>query len=197
MAKKLLAATLLRRATILRKATLIAFLGATIGLACNSCTNQGGGSDGLGFEGTINGKILEQQSTRGSTADASTAQTLPSTIDTNNTCVRFQDLSGNALRGAKGEPIEEVPVAPDGTFSADGLPVGTDFTVCVDVGKDGSCELESCENIPSDGSGNAGRLDGAEVDPLTTIVLAKFRDLLADRGIDPGNLPISPVAIDS
>ena len=195
MAKKLLAATLLRRATLLRKATLIAFLGAAIGLACNSCTNQGGGSDGLGFEGTINGKILEQQSTRGSTADASTAQTLPSTIDTNNTCIRFQDLSGNALRGAKGEPIEEVPVAPDGTFSADGLPVGTDFTVCVDVGKDGSCELESCENIPSDGSGNAGRLDGAEVDPLTTIVLAKFRDLLADRGIDPGNLPISPVAL--
>ncbi|MEK7757897.1 MAG: hypothetical protein AAB385_11865, partial [Planctomycetota bacterium] len=85
----------------------------------------------------------------------------------------------------------------DGTFSAEGLPVGVDFTLCVDIGRDGTCDMQSFVNIPNDdpNAPGTGHVDGAQADPLTTLVFAKLRALMEERGIDPANLPISPVAL--
>lgn len=170
----------------------------------NAGTTSGGGgqttdenvliNDALGFEGSLSGKVADSQSTR-SASESQSAQDLPPDIDTDNTCVRFRDLAGNPLLGENGVPIVEVPLGDDGTFSAEGLPVGTDFTVCVDIGKDDDCNIESCVHIPSDDGGPRGTLSGVQADPLTTLILAKLRRLLDSRGISPRDLPVSPVAI--
>jgi hypothetical protein len=177
----------------------------TFGLGCGSGVISGGGgtggsgdnaliNDALSFEGSISGQLSDSQSTRESTGTTSLAQNLPD-FDTNNTCVRFKDLEGNDLLDENGQPIEEVDIEPDGTFRADGLPVGSDFTVCGDIGKDGTCDMESCVNIPSASGSTDGALEDVVADPLTTTILAKLRDLIAETGIDIGELPISPVAV--
>ncbi|MGB0715098.1 MAG: hypothetical protein ACPGXK_04420 [Phycisphaerae bacterium] len=150
-------------------------------------------SDALSFEGSLSGKLVDTQSTRSDTNEA--AQELPPSFETDNTCVRFKDLAGENLVDPNGEPIAEVEVQSDGSFNADNLPVGTDFTVCGDIGKDGSCDIESCVNIPADENGTAGTLNDVQVDPLTTIVLAKLRELIDESGIDPAELPVSPATI--
>lgn len=162
-----------------------------------------GGDDGgnvllnesLGSEGSLSGEVSTSQSTRESTTDESAGQAVPPDFDTANTCVRFKDLLGQPLLDANGEPIHEVPVEPDGSFQADNLPVGVDITVCVDIGKDDTCEIESCVNVPSDDGGPAGHIDGVQADPLTTLILAKLRRLIEEKGLDPRDLPISPVAV--
>jgi hypothetical protein len=72
-----------------------------------------------------------------------------------------------------------------------------DFTVCVDIGSDGSCDVQSGVNIPNDdpNAPGTGHVEGAQVDPLTTVTLAKLHSLVEERGIDPAELPISPVAL--
>lgn len=152
-------------------------------------------NDALGYDGTLSGKIVDSQSTRASITDSSAAQEVPSDIDTENTTVMFQDVLGDELLDENGEPIEEVPLNPDGTFDAAGLPVGVDFTVCADIGNDGTCDVQSCVNIPSTDGGGDGELVDVQVDPLTTLVLAKLHELIAAKGIDPLTLSISPVAL--
>ena len=176
------------------------------------CTPQGGGTigggdgdgttdgtaflnDALGYGGSVSGKIVDTQSTRASIDNTSSAQEVPSEIDTENTTVMFQDVLGNELLDENGEPIAEVPLNPDGTFEADDLPVGVDFTVCADIGNDGTCDVQSCINIPSTDGGPDGELSEVQVDPLTTLVLAKLHELIEQKGIDPLTLPISPVAL--
>ncbi len=178
-----------------------------VGLACNGngaggVLGGGGGSsdnvllgDALGFGGTVSGKMFESSSTRESLADPTAAQVVPLTIDTANTCVRVRDLVGGKLFDTNGREIGERPLGTDGSFNLDGLPVGVDFIVCVDEACNNSCDIESCVNIPSDGNGGVGTLEDVRVDPLTTMVLAKLRRLIKDRGIDPRDLPISPVAV--
>ena len=183
-----------------RSANLLAIAAALcITAGCNNQPgNNGGGSvteDALSFEGTLSGKVLTTASTRDSLSSSSAAQTLPPDFDPNNTCVRFKDVAGNDLMDPNGQPIGEVPVDADGNFDAENLPVGTDFTVCGDIGKDGSCEIESCIQIPTDDGGTAGELDGVEADPLTTIILAKLRRLLQEKGINANNLPVSPATV--
>ncbi len=165
---------------------------------------QGGGTndDGnvvlnepLGFAGNLSGKVITTRSTKDSTVDASTQQDVPPDLDTENTQIVFEDIAGNALLDADGDPLPPVPVNPDGTFDASNLPVGVDFTVCVDQEMDGDCEQLSCVNIPSENGGPAGSIDNVEVDPLTTLVLAKLRELMALKGVQASELPISPVAV--
>ncbi|MBI4716883.1 MAG: hypothetical protein HY763_03695 [Planctomycetes bacterium] len=152
-------------------------------------------NDSLGYGGSLSGKVSDTQSTRASVSDTSAAQSLPEDFDTGSTVVRFLDVLGNALLGAVGQPLPTVPLNPDGTFSAENLPVGVDFTICVDVGNDGTCDLQSSANIPSASGGGEGELAGADVDPLTTVVLAKLLQLIEDKGLDPVRLPISPAAL--
>ncbi len=161
----------------------------------------GGGStllnDASGYDGSISGKVLDQQSTRASTVDGSAAQDVPPDFDTESASVEFFDVAGDPLLDETGQPIEAVPLSADGTFTAEGLPVGADFAVCVDIGSDGSCDVESCVNIPNDdpNAPGVGHVDDVKVDPLTTVVLAKLHALVEERGIDPSDLPISPVAL--
>jgi hypothetical protein len=152
-------------------------------------------NESLGFEGSMSGEIATSSSTRESTDDAGAGQSVPPEFDTDKTCVRFKDLLGQDLLDVNGEPIHEVPVEPDGTFTAENLPVGVDFTVCVDIGKDNHCNIESCVNIASDDGGEQGHLDDVQADPLTTLILAKLRKLIEEKGLDPRDLPISPVAV--
>ncbi|MEE9296542.1 MAG: hypothetical protein V3W34_16485 [Phycisphaerae bacterium] len=179
---------------------------ALTGTACTNLFSTGGGgptddngnvllNENLGFDGSLSGKIVDTQSTRASLTNTSAAQSLPPDFDTSDTLVRFKDLAGNDLLGPNGRPIEPVRLNPDGSFDAQGLPVGVDFTICADIGTDGSCDIESCINIPSDSGGGHGEIDGVQADPLTTLVLAKLRRLLDEKGIDPRDLPVSPVAV--
>ncbi len=182
-----------------RMGTVFAVLGAWTLVGCgNNPTGGGGGSatqNALSFEGSISGKMVTTASTRGSLSTTSAAQNIPPEFDTENSCVRFKDIDGNDLMDPNGRPIREVPLGLDGSFTADNLPVGSDFTVCGDIGKDGDCDVESCVQIPSADGGTVGELSGVEVDPLTTIVLAKLRELLRDKGINAGNLPVSPATV--
>ncbi len=151
-------------------------------------------NDAIGFQGSITGKLADTQSTRQS-VDGSAAQTLPTDFDPATTVVRFKDLNGADLEDINGIPIGGVPVDANGQFSADGLPVGTDFTICGDFGNDGICDVESSVNIPAEQGSTRGRLDGVEADPLTTLVLGKLRKLMADLEIKVEDLPFSPAAL--
>ncbi len=177
--------------------------------ACNSGVSSTGGGTGAGTndggnslvdeplsnEGSISGKLFDSQSTRTSTEDAAAAQALPPEFDTDDAMVSFKDLEGNDLLDGQGNPIADVPLNPDGTFEANGLPVGTDFTVCGDLGADGTCDIESCIQIPADETGTQGHLDGVRADPLTTIVLARFGELVEKHNLTVDNIPVSPAVV--
>ena len=153
----------LKRFRILPALRLFALLFVVLGVSvCNqtpSATpdvpgNGGGGggsgegdnvlqTEALGFGGTVNGKVVGTQSTRGSTTTNEPGQAVPPDFDTRATRVHFKDLAGNDLRGADGQPLGEVALDSEGAFSAGSLPVGVDFTLCVDIGQDGTCDVES------------------------------------------------------
>lgn len=152
-------------------------------------------TEALSFEGSLSGTVDDSASTRDGSEDLSSAQTLPLDFDTSVAVVWFRDLVGAKLLDANGLEIPPVGLNSDGTFAADGLPVGTDFTVCIDVDNDTTCEIESCVNIPANETGTIGDLPDVQADPLTTLILAKLRDLMEEHGIDPSELPISPVAV--
>ncbi len=152
-------------------------------------------NEALGYDGSLSGKIVGTQTTRASITDTSSAQEIPDDIDTENAVVMFQDVLGEPLLDESGTPVESVPLESDGTFEAEDLPVGVDFTVCADLDADGVCDVQSCVNIPSDDGGTAGTLTDVQVDPLTTLVLAKLHALITEKGLDPLKLPISPVAL--
>jgi len=176
---------------------------ATLPIALFGCNNApaGGGNDGstadaLSYQGTISGKAIDSQSTRGDTSETASGQTVPPEFDTSNAVARFEDLNGQPLLDENGEPFPAVPLNADGSFDAENLPVGTDFILCIDIENDGVCDIQSCINIPADGPDDpSGTLNGAEADPLTTIVLAKLRELMDQRGIRPEDLPFSPAAV--
>jgi hypothetical protein len=152
-------------------------------------------TDALSYKGSVSGKAFDSQSTRESFDATEAAQTIPPEFETGDTSVRFMDLEGNALLDANGDPIPAVSMNSDGSFTATGLPIGTDFIICVDVGSDGTCDLERCVNIPQGDQGDEGALTDVRVDPLTRLVLAKLRDLIEKRGIDLRDLNISPAAV--
>lgn len=167
----------------------------------NDDGNNDGSDDGgtnnepLSSDGSVSGRIATSQTTRAAGNDTSSAQTVPDTFDPNNTCVRLKDMAGNDLLDPNGEPMPEIEIQPDGSFTADNLPVGQDFTICGDIGKDGICDIESCVQIPAGEDGIQGELDDVQADPLTTLILAKLRQIANARGLDARNLPISPAAL--
>ena len=113
-------------------------------------------NESLGNEGSVSGKVADTVSTRDSLS-AAAGQTTPVKFDTTDAVVRFNDLVGNGLRGPSGDPHEGVSLEEDGSFAATGLPVGVDFTICIDIGRDGTCDIEGTVNIPStDGGDGAG-----------------------------------------
>ncbi len=180
----------------------VLFVLTVAGAGCNSTTSSTGGTTGTGdtgeplsFDGTISGKLVDSQSTKSSITTVAAGQEVPPSFDTTNSCVTFKDLAGNDLMDPQGNPIGEVPLGPDGSFSADDLPVGTDFTVCGDIGKDGDCDIESCVQIAADENGMSGELTDVQADPLTTVVLARLRAIIEEKGIDIDELPISPAVV--
>ncbi|NOT00910.1 MAG: hypothetical protein HOP29_09800 [Phycisphaerales bacterium] len=176
---------------------------AWIGSACTGGTaipGGGGGqnvllTDAISFDGTISGKLYDAQTTRESLDATSAGQDVPSDIDTENATVEIHDVEGNTLVDESGEPIGEVTVNEDGSFTVEDVPVGTDITVCGDLDGDGICDVESCVNVPAEEGTTEGELTDVRVDPLTTMVLAKLRELIEERGIDPQTLGISPAAV--
>lgn len=173
-------------------------------VGCNTSTSTGGGGgtggdnalqgDALGYNGSVSGTIADSQSTRG-TPESAAGQDAPPEFDTEETTVSFLDLEGNELVDENGEALESVPVESDGTFVADGLPVGVDFVVCADVDADGVCDVETTVNIPStDGTGE-GEVVDVQADPLTTMILAKLTEYAASSGLNLADLPVSPNSI--
>lgn len=151
--------------------------------------------DQLSSKGSISGTIAETRTTKDAGDSAEAAQTLPLTIDPAAAVVTFEDVEGQPLRDANGEPYPSVSVDQVGAFFANGMPVGIDFVVVVDVDGDGTADIRQFVKIPADESGVEGRLDNVVVDPLTTLVVAKLRQLLEEEGIDVHDLDISPTAI--
>ncbi|MCB9867507.1 MAG: hypothetical protein H6816_12855 [Phycisphaerales bacterium] len=171
-----------------------------VGGGCNSAPPSSTGdntllNEALGYDGKVTGQVSTVQSTRASIDGAAATQQAPLDDALAGARVRFQDIAGNPLMDENGNPLPPVPLKPDGSFTGENLPVGTDFTVCVDVAGDGSCKEASCVNIPLDPNGNGGELANVQVDPLTTLVLGKLRTLLTERGIDARKLPISPATV--
>ncbi len=169
------------------------------GVGCNSTgggTTTGGDNNApLSFDGTISGKLVDTQSTRASLEDDAPGQAVPPDFDTGKTTVRFRDMAGNDLLDPQGNPIGEVTVNADGSFTAEDLPVGIDFTVCGDIDQDGDCDIESCVQIPADENGTSGTLIDVQSDPLTTVVLARLRQIIDELDINVDNLPISPAVV--
>lgn len=173
-----------------------------MGSACSTGTAVTGGgdqnvllTDAISYEGTVSGKLYGAQTTRESLDAASAGQDVPTDLVTEDATVEIHDVEGNALVDENGEPIGEVTVNEDGSFTIEDVPVGTDITVCGDLDNDGICDIESCVNVPAEEGTTEGELTGVRVDPLTTMVLAKLRALIEERGIDPQTLGVSPAAV--
>ncbi len=180
----------------------VLFVLTVAGAGCNSTTGSTGGTTGtsetgdpLSFDGSVSGKLVDTQSTKSSVTTVAAGQEVPPDFDTANTSVSFKDIDGNDLLDPQGNPIGDVPVESDGSFSADNLPVGTDFIVCGDIGKNGECDMESCVQIAADENGSSGTLTDIQADPLTTVVLARLRTIIKEKGIDIEDLPISPAVV--
>jgi len=175
----------------------VLFVLSAAGTGCNSTTGTTTSTTGepLSFDGTISGKLVDSQSTKSSITTVAAGQEVPPDFDTANTSVSFTDLDGNDLLDPQGNPIGEVPVATDGSFSAENLPVGTDFIVCGDIGKDGNCDIASCVQIAADENGTSGTLTDVQTDPLTTVILAKLRAIIKEKGINIDDLPFSPAVV--
>jgi len=109
--------------------------------------------------------------------------------------VTFLDLSGNPLLDAAGNPYPPVPLIPDGTFSAESLPVGIDFIIAVDLDGDGEADLTHIVSIPKDEEGDTGSAEDVDVNPLTTMAVAKLTTVLEDKGVSGDDLDFSPAAV--
>lgn len=149
------------------------------------------------FNGVLSGSVSGESSTRESldAAGEASQQAVPELENTNDILVEFYDLDGEPLLDPNGDPIESTGVETDGTFTADGLPVGVDFTVQIDLEGDGASELSQIVQIPADETGENGEISDVVVDPLTTLVVAKLRQMFEEAGIDTTQLDISPTAI--
>ncbi|MCP4248173.1 MAG: hypothetical protein GY778_14100 [bacterium] len=150
------------------------------------------------FEGSVSAVMASGRSTRESVAAAdgeSATQILPASLGSVSGVVSFLDLHGNPLLGPSGEPYPSVATSDAGAFSASNLPVGVDFVIVIDIDGDGAPDIQQIVHIPAGEDGDEGNLDDVIVDPLSTLVAGRLRQLLADSGIDPEDLHISPTAV--
>ncbi|RME37385.1 MAG: hypothetical protein D6788_09575, partial [Planctomycetota bacterium] len=165
------------------------------GLSANTTqTDTGNDTEVLSYQGKLSGSVSNARTTRDS-LDDSAAQTVPADIDPESAEVHFEDLGGNPLVDAAGEPYPPVPLDASGNFEADGLPVGVDFVVSADLDGDNAPDVSHVVQIPADETGRAGRLDNVVVDPLTTLIVAQLREFLVEAGVNPDELGVSPTAI--
>jgi len=151
----------------------------------------------IDFEGVVSGSVAESRSTRDSAGAGSggAGQDLPDDFDPERASVAFEDLSGQPLLDAEGEPYVAGEVSASGRFSTNGLPVGVDFVIAVDLEGDGQTDMEHFVQIPADQDGRGGRAEGVVIDPLTSLAVAKLKDLLADRASRREELGVSPTTV--
>jgi len=172
--------------------------GGQPGTTTDTDGSQGSATEPTSYKGIMSGSVSDSRSTRESIdiAEGETAgQALPPDINPTLVTIAFEDLNGDPLLDAAGEPYPPGSVDQTGAFTAEGFPVGINFVVAVDLDGDGEPDIEQIVQIPADDTGEAGSLDDVMVDPLTTLIVAKLRDLLIEHGIDPDELDISPTAI--
>ncbi len=165
------------------------------------CGNKGADtSDGSGtnFKGIATGVVSDSRSTRESLDSpdgSSTGQLLPPDIDAGVVSVTVETLEGGPLLDANGQPYPPGSVDGTGKFLIENLPVGIDIVIAVDLDGDGQVDIRHIIQIPADETGEAGRIDNVVVDPLTTLIVARLRELFAEHGVDPEELGISPTAV--
>ncbi len=166
--------------------------------APDSGSDQGPQTGSINYKGIISGVVAESRSTRESIDAANgeiAGQALPPDIDPSAASVIFQDLTGERLLDPDGEPYPPNLVDQTGAFTVEDLPVGIDFVVAIDLDGDDNPDIQQIVQIPADDTGQAGRIDDVVVDPLSTLIVAKLKELLIEHGIDPDELDISPTAV--
>lgn len=159
-----------------------------------SATDTAGAAVGK-FIGVAEGVVSASRSTRESLDATGAQQTLPANIDAALVSVTFEDLSGQSLLGATGQPFPPAGVDATGAFRVSELPVGIEFVIVVDLTGDGVADIRHVIQIPADAAGEGGLLRNVVVDPLTTLVLSKLLAILQQSGINPQDLEVSPTAI--
>lgn len=147
----------------------------------------------LNFKGVATGVIADSRSTRESldAADGVAQQVLPPDFDTSVVTLTIEDLAGEPLLDANGIPYPEASIDETGAFTVERLPVGVDFVIAADLQNDGETDIRHIIQIPADETGKAGRIENVVVDPLTTLVVARLRELLAENGGNLDELDIS------
>jgi hypothetical protein len=157
---------------------------------------SGAGSDGdvsqaaLNYKGTLSGSVADISTTAG-LAGVEAGRTVPLSARVFNAIAWVTDLDGNRLKDANGVEYPNFAIDPDGPFEFGDLPVGVDFAVHIDLDGDGVADLFSIVNIPKDAGSDTGSLDGAMVDPLSTLTGAKLARMLAEHGINAQEFALS------
>ena len=152
-------------------------------------TGSGGdvAESALSFQGALSGSVVGSSSTGGSEGLES-AQVIPLVGDE---VIWLTDLEGNRLLDANGNEYPEFHVNSDGTFELGALPVGVDIVLNIDLDGDGEADLSTIIHIPKDAGGDTGSLDGAVVDPLSTLAGAKLAQMLLAQGVTSDDLELS------
>lgn len=160
-----------------------------------SDTTGGDVSDvALSFGGTLTGSAKTTSSTTESSGQA--ARRISAREIGDDATAWLTDLDGNRLLDADGNEYPDFAINADGSFELDGLPVGVDFVLNIDVDGDGEADLQTFVHIPANDDGTTGELDELVIDPLSTLVLAKFLALLEEQGIQfSDDLELSPSAL--
>ncbi len=160
-------------------------------------TGSGDVSDNaLSFGGNLDGTVALSTSSDGTIDDGQSGRGYFLRMQTSGGSAWLTDLAGNPLVDANGQPYENITVGLDGSFSMNGLPVGVDFMMHIDFDGDGVADLQSIFFIPAhEGDVNAGTLDGAVVDPLSTLGAARMLAILEELGITPADLDMSPALL--
>lgn len=164
-----------------------------------------GGSGALGFGGSLSGQVSTSVSSSDSAgSDVENARLRPligersaQTIRTASVAatVWFTTLGGDPLYDEQGNAYAPIPLGADNTFEMSGLPVGIDFVVNVDFDGDGVADLKHIVTIPQDADGEGGSIEGVDVNPLTTMAVAKLISVIEAKGVSADDLDFSPAAV--
>jgi len=158
---------------------------------------DGGSTPDLGYGGAVSGTVSASISSADAGAAKATAKAvadLPPAAAENAT-VSFKDLDGNPLKDAAGNEYPPVGLNPDNSFEATGLPVGVDFVIEVDLDGNGTADMSHIISIPVGEDGRTGRVDDIDVNPLTTMAVAKLMNVIETKGVSADDLDFSPAAV--
>jgi hypothetical protein len=139
----------------------------------------------LGYLGSVSGSVQVMSTTDGQ-PDPASGRKYFSRMQGTTAVAWFTDLAGNRLKDQTGTEYPSITINDDGTYQMAGLPVGADLVLNIDLNGDGVADLTTIINIPKDeNAADSGTLDGAVVDPLSTVAQAKLRALLQELQADP------------